>query len=335
MRAAMLRAFGPIDSVMLEEVPVPVPGVDQVLIDVAVTPVNYVDLLVIAGRYQFRPALPLIPGKGPTGVVSAVGPGVAGLEVGDRVLAMAEQGGYAEKVAVAADQCYRLPDAMPFTQAASMSLAYDTAWFALRERARYAEGETVLVLGASGAVGLAGVQIAKALGARVLAGISRPENAGRVREAGADAVIDLSAPDLHDNLREQVRAANGGRLADIVLDPLGDAVFDAVIRAMDWCGRLVVIGFAAGRIPQIKANYLMVKNIEVSGLQISDYRKRQPGKLARCFAELFALYGAGALRPPEPVIYRLEMVVAALAAVRDRSARGRVALDMQPATCPG
>ncbi len=334
MRAALVRAFGPIDAVTAEQVPAPVPGRDEVLIDVAIAPVNYVDLVMIAGHYQFLPPLPFIPGKGPTGVVSDVGPGVTELRVGDRVLAMAELGGFAEKVAVAANQCHLLPDAMSFAHAASMSLAYDTAWFALRERARYVQGETVLVLGASGAVGLAGVQIAKALGARVLAGISRPENAGRVREAGADAVVDLSVPDLYDSLREQVRAANGGRLADIVLDPLGDSVFDAAIRAVDWCGRLVVIGFAAGRIPQIKVNYLLVKNIEVSGLQISDYRKRQPAKLAGCFAELFALYKAGSLRPWDPVIYPLESVVAALTAVRDRSARGRVVLDLHHVTVP-
>jgi NADPH:quinone reductase len=332
MRAALVRAFGSIDSVTPEQVPAPVPGRDEALIDVAIAPVNYVDLVMIAGRYQFLPPLPFIPGKGPTGVVSAVGPGVTGVQVGDRVLAMAEQGGFAERVAVAADQCHLLPPAMPFVHAASMSLAYDTAWFALRERARYVQGETVLVLGASGAVGFASVQIAKALGARVLAGISRPENVDRVREAGADAVVDLSVPNLYDSLREQVRAANGGRLADIVLDPLGDAVFDAAIRAVDWCGRLVVIGFAAGRIPQIKVNYLLVKNIEVSGLQISDYRKRQPAKVAHCFAELFAMYEAGSLRPPEPVIYPLERVAAALTAVRDRTAHGRVVLDLHYAT---
>jgi NADPH2:quinone reductase len=335
MRAAVLREFGPVDLVTPDDVPAPVPGPGQVLVDVAIAPVNYVDLVVISGRYQFLPKLPFIPGKGPAGVVSVTGPGVTGLRVGDRVLAMAEQGGYAEKVAVAADQCYRLPDSMPFAEAASMSLAYDTAWFALRERARYATGETVLVLGASGAVGLAAVQIAKALGARVLAGISRPETAGRVREAGADAVIDLSVPDLRDNLREQVKAANAGRLADIVLDPLGDAMFDAAIRALDWCGRLVVIGFAAGNIPQVKVNYLMVKNIEVSGLQISDYRKRQPGKLVRCFTELFSLYESGALRPPAPAIYALTDVAAALAAVRDRTAQGRVVLDLSHASGTG
>jgi NADPH:quinone reductase len=153
MRATVLRAFGPIDLVTPEDVPDPVPGPGQVLIDVAFAPVNYVDLVVISGRYQFLPTLPFIPGKGPAGVISALGPAVTELRVGDRVLAMAEQGGYAAKVAVAADQCYRLPDAMPFAEAASMSLAYDTAWFALRERARYATGEAVLVLGASGAIG--------------------------------------------------------------------------------------------------------------------------------------------------------------------------------------
>jgi NADPH:quinone reductase len=329
MRAAVLRTFGPIDLVTLEDVPDPLPGPGQVLIDVAVAPVNYVDLVVISGRYQFLPKLPFIPGKGPAGIVSATGPGVTGLQIGDRVLAMAEQGGYAEKVTAAADNCYRLPDAMPFAEAASMSLAYDTAWFALRERARYADGETVLVLGASGAVGFAAVQIAKALGARVLAGISRPDTARRVRDAGADAVIDLSVANLHDNLRAQVRAANNDRLADIVLDPLGDAFFDAAIRAVEWCGRIVVIGFAAGGIPQIKVNYLMVKNIEVSGLQISDYRKRQPEKLVRCFTELFDLYETGVLRPPAPMTYKLAEAAIALAAVRDRTAQGRVVLDLR------
>ena len=210
--AALLRAFGPIDAVTPQQVPEPVPGPGQVLVDVAIAPVNYVDLVVISGRYQFLPTLPFIPGKGPAGVVSAVGIRGDGAACRRSVLAMAEQGGYAEKIAVAADQCYRLPVVMPFTQAASMSLAYDTAWFALRERARYAEGETVLVLGASGAVGLAGVQIAKALGARVLAGISRAETADRVRQAGADAVIDLSAANLHDGLREQVRRRMTGGL---------------------------------------------------------------------------------------------------------------------------
>ena len=176
------------------------------LIDVKAAPVNYVDLIVITGRYQFLPTLPFVPGKGPAGIVRAVGANVTGLKVGDRVLAMAEQGGYAEQVAVAANQCYRLPPAMSFVEAAAMSLAYDTSWFALRDRARVRPGETVLVLGASGAVGLAAIQLAKAMGARVLAGIARPEKAAVVMEAGADAMVDLSG----DNLRDSAAGTGAG-----------------------------------------------------------------------------------------------------------------------------
>jgi NADPH2:quinone reductase len=323
MRAVVVNAFGPADVVTIGTVPEPVPGEGEVLIEVRAAPVNYVDLVVISGKYQFTPPLPFVPGKGPAGIIAACGPGVTGLSIGQRVLAMAEQGGYAERAVARSDQCYPLPASMSFSEAASMSLAYDTAWFALRERARIEPGETVLVLGASGAVGLAAVQLAKAMRARVLAGIGRPQHAATVRAAGADAVVDLSADDLRESLREQVIAATGGSLADIVLDPLGGDVFDAALRAVAWCGRLVVIGFAAGRIPSVKANYLMVKNIEVSGLQISDYRKRRPARVAECYRELFAFHDAGLIRPPATIELPLDRAAEALGLVHDRATNGR------------
>jgi NADPH:quinone reductase len=326
MRAILVRRFDGPAAVELGVVADPVPGANSVVIEVRAAPVNYVDLLVIGGKYQFLPDLPFTPGKGPAGRVTAVGPGVTTLGVGDRVLAMAESGGYAEQAVAAANQCYRLPDAMSYEDAAAMSLAVDTAWFALRERARYVGGETVLVLGASGAVGQAAVQLAKALGARVLAGITTLAKADLVRAAGADAIIDLSRPDLRDSLRDQVYAQTGKRGADIILDPVGGDAFDAALRALAWCGRLVVIGFAAGRIPTIKANYLLVKNIEVSGLQISDYRKRLPDRVADCFAEIFALYDGGALKAGPVARFALEDCAAALERVQDRTAIGRVIL---------
>jgi NADPH2:quinone reductase len=323
MRAAIVHQFGPIETVQIGECPRPAPGPNEVLVEVHAAPVNYVDLVVISGAYQFLPSLPFVPGKGPAGVIAACGASVQGLTVGDRVLAMAEQGGYAEYVCAKADQCHRLPDTMTFTAAASMSLAYDTAWFALRERARIAAGETVLVLGASGAVGLGAIQLAKAMGARVLAAVTRPDRAAAVTDAGADAVVDLSRSDLRESLREQVKAANDGRLADIVIDPIGGDAFDAALRAVAWCGRLVVIGFAAGRIPSVKVNYLLVKNIEVSGLQISDYRKRRPDRVAECFRELFDFYRAGKLHPPATIALPLDRAAEGLAAVRDRTNAGR------------
>lgn len=293
MRAIIVNEFGPPEGLRLCEVPPPVPGPGEALVTVHAAPVNYVDLLVVGGSYQFLPPRPFIPGKGPAGIVTELGSGVTTLAVGDRVLAMAEQGGYAQEVAVSADQCYHLPAHMSFIEAASLSLVYDTAWFALRERARLEAGETVLVLGASGGVGQAAVQLARAMGARVLAGIVRPERAAAVRTAGADFVIDLSHQNLRDRLRDQVHAVTDGRGADIILDPLGGAVFKAALRALAWRGRLVVIGFAAGVIPTVRTNYLLLKNIEVSGLQISDYRKRRPAQVAAAYAEIFELYQQG------------------------------------------
>jgi len=262
-------------------------------------------------------------------VVTALGREVTSLQVGDRVLAMAEQGGYAEAVTVRADQCYRLPASMSFTEAASLSLVYDTAWFALRERARLEPGETVLVLGASGGVGQAAVQLAHAMGALVLAGIARPERAASVRAAGADAVIDLSVADLRDSLRKQVYAVTEGRGVDVILDPLGDTIFEAAVRALAWRGRLVVIGFAAGAIPTIKTNYLLLKNIEISGLQISDYRKRRPAQVAACFAEIFSFYEQGQVKPAAAMAFPLARAGEALAALRDRRIAGRAVLQLR------
>ncbi|MGH7064227.1 MAG: NADPH:quinone oxidoreductase family protein [Stellaceae bacterium] len=326
MRAILVGEFGPPERVRLAEVPAPVPGRGEVLVEVRAAPVNFVDLLVVAGTYQFLPPRPFIPGKGPVGTVAALGAGVTTLAVGDRVLAMAEHGGYAEAVAVEAGQCYRLPEKMSFSEAASLSLVYDTAWFALRERARLAAGETVLVLGASGGVGHAAVQLASAMGATVLAGVSRPERAASARAAGAAVTIDLSRQGLRDSLREQVYAATKGRGADVILDPLGGAVLEAAIRALAWRGRLVVIGFAAGAIATLKTNYLLLKNIEISGLQVSDYRKRRPWQVAAAYAEIFDFYKEGKVTPAAAAIFPLAHAAQALTAVRDRRITGRAVL---------
>ncbi len=326
MRAMVVREFGKLQPARPGEIESREPGDTEVLVDVRVAPVNYVDDLVVAGKYQFLPHLPFVPGKGPSGVVASIGAHVAGLRVGDRVLAMVEHGGYAEHVTVAANQCYRIPDAMSFAEAASMSLAYDTAWFALRERARLAPGDTVLILGASGAVGRACIQLAKAGGARVLAGISRPERAQAALQAGADETVHLWGENLRDKLRERVQEANHGNYVDVVLDTLGGDYFDAALRAMAWRGRLVIIGFAAGRIPTLKVNYLMLKNIEISGLQVSDYRKRRPNQMADCYTELFELYQRGKVRPDAVTAYRLDQAEQAVESLRNRTAIGRPVL---------
>lgn len=327
MRAVIVDKFGPFDQAEIREVPDPAPGPSDILVEIHATAANFVDLLLIAGKHQSRPKLPFVPGKGPAGIVRAVGSDVPNFTIGDRVVAMCEPGGgYAELIAVPHTQCHPLPPSLSFAEAASMSLVYDTAWFSLCERGRYQSGETVLVLGASGGVGLAAIQLAKALGAHVLAGVSNPEKFDLATSAGADHIIDLGRADLHESLREQVFAVNGGRGADIIIDPLGDAVSEAAIRALAWCGRLIVIGFAAGRIPTVKFNYLLVKNIEVSGLQIGDYRKLRPDLTAKCFDELFALYETGKIKPLPTTVLPIEQFADALSAIRDRTARGRVVL---------
>lgn len=329
MRAIVVDEFGPPESLRVAEVPPPVAGPGEVLVEIHAAPVNYVDMLVVEGTYQFLPPFPFIPGKGPAGIVAALGPDVTRLRIGDRVLAMAETGGYSEAVAVEADQCHRLPARMSFVEAAALAVVYDTSWVALRGRTRLVPGETVLVLGASGGVGHAAVQLARAMGARVLGGISRPEREAAVRAAGADAIIDLSRPDLRDSLREQVYALTGGQGADIIIDPLGGAVFEAAIRALAWCGRLVVIGFAAGAIPTLRTNYLLLKNIEVSGLQITDYRKRRPSELATAYAEIFGFYELGLVKPAAATLFPLERAGEALAALRDRRIDGRAVLRLR------
>jgi NADPH:quinone reductase len=330
MRAAVVTEFGPILSHRLGTLPDPAPGRGEVLVTIKAAAVNYVDSLVVTGKYQFLPERPFAPGKLPAGVVSALGTGVQDLKVGDRVLTLAEQGGYAERIAVVARDCFKLPPAMSFVDAAAMALVYDTAWFALRERARLRAGESVLVLGATGGVGLAAIQLAKALGAKVLAGVANPAKAPLTLSAGADAVIDLSKENLRDSLREQVFQNNNGNGVDIVLDPIGGDAFDAALRALAWRGRLVVIGFAAGRIPNVKTNYLLLKNIEVSGLQVSDYRKRTPDLMARCMEEIFALFEAGKLKPAPTVTRPLEDFAQALQDVVDRRVSGRVVLVPNP-----
>jgi len=326
MKAVVVHEFGPVGMAAIEDVPAPTPGAGEVLVEVAAVAANFVDTLVMEGKYQFLPELPFSPGKLPTGTVRAVGAGVQSLKPGDRVLTMAEHGGYAELVCASQSQCWRLPVEMSFDDAAAVALAYDTAWVALTDRARLQASDTVLVLGATGAVGLATIQLAKAKGARVLAGVSSILKAALVREAGADDIIDLSVTGLRDGLREQVYALTGRSGADVVIDPLGGDYFDAAIRAVAWRGRLVVVGFAAGRIPEIKANYVVLKNIECSGNQVSDYRKRMPDLMRTCFEEIFELYRAGRIKAAPVTVYPLAAYARALDDLQNRRITGRAIL---------
>ncbi len=326
MRAVVVREHGPAAAQGVEALPDPVPGPGEVVIDGRAIGVNYPDMLVIEGRYQLLPPRPFTPGKEVAGVVSAVGAGVARIKAGDRVMAQREYGCYAEKVVSPEATCYRMPAALGFEEGAALGLAYQTSHFALVERAALARGESVLVTGASGGVGLAGVELAKALGATVLAGVTSPEKGELCRRHGADHVIDLSAPDPRNSLREQVYAALGKRGVDIVLENVGGEVFDGALRALAWRGRMVVVGFASMRLPEIKANYLLLKNIAATGLQWSDYREREPVWVQRVQADLYALWTEGKLKPFVSERYPLERFADAVARFGARGVLGKMVL---------
>ena len=326
MKALLVKQFGALDALVIEDRPSPHPGPGEALVNIHAAGVNFPDLLVIQGKYQFLPPLPFSPGKECAGVIQSVGAGVTRLKPGDRVLVQVEYGAYAQQVVTKAVNCHVIPAAMSYPEAAAMGLTYMTAHFALVERARIKSGEMVLVTGAAGGVGLATVQVAKALGATVLAAVSTPVKAAAAKASGADHIIDTGVSNLRDSLREQVYAAVGKRGADVIVDSVGGDVFDACLRAIAWCGRIVVVGFAGGRIPEIKAGHILVKNISVIGLQFSDYRDREPEKCLAARKQLFDLYNAGRLKPHVMATYPLERYSEALALVRDRKVIGKVVL---------
>lgn len=327
MKAVIVSEFAPFEQATYAQADDPIPGRGEVLVDVHAAESNYPDLLVIEGGYQIKPPLPFSPGKAASGVISALGEGVANLAIGDRVAVQVEYGAYAERLVAGAESCFAMPDSMDFETAAALSLAYQTSLFALLERAQFRPGETVLVLGASGGVGSAAVQLAKALGASVVIACTRGEEGARVaRSLGADHVIDPGMDDLREGLRSEVNAVTDGHGADVVIDPVGGTAHAAALRAMAWCGRMVIVGFAAGDIPQIRSNYLLVKNIAVSGLQWSDYRDRQPEKVEAAQRKIFALWQEGKLDPHISAVLPLSRFREALDVLKKGKARGKIIL---------
>ncbi|MFG1347987.1 NADPH:quinone oxidoreductase family protein [Xanthobacter autotrophicus DSM 431] len=328
MRALRVHAFGPFADATIETVPDPVPGPGEVLIAVKAAETNFPDILVMEGRYQVKPPLPFSPGKTGAGVIEAIGPGVTGFAVGDRVMAHVEHGAFAEKMVAQATGCFALPDGLSFTDAAALGLTYFTAWCGLRDRAELKPGESVLVLGAAGGIGIASIQLAKAMGAKTVIGATRgTAKMETVWRAGADHVIDASGTDVRDRMREDVKAITGGGV-DIVMDPVGGALTDAALRALAWRGRLCILGFASGTIPTIKANYLLVKNIAVSGLQTSDYRDGLPAVLAQAQTEIFSFWSRGLLRPIVSDVLPLEDFVTALTRLQDSVVEGKIILSL-------
>ena len=325
-RALQIVRHGEPEELVLAEVRVPAPGADEITIDVHAAGVNFPDLLVVRGTYQNLAPLPFSPGKEVAGIVSAVGERATEFQVGDPVLAYVENGGYVDQITVPSSLCHPVPDGLDAADAIGLGLAFQTAHFALFARGQMKPGETVLVTGATGGVGIATVQLAKACGAIVIAGCSTASKAGFARDHGADHIVMLDSPDLEQSLKVEIAALTGGRGADVVIDNLGGRVFDACLRSLAWCGRIVVVGFAAGAPATLRSNYLLIKNIAAVGLHWSDYRDRTPALVRDAQQEIFALWRQGLLTSPVTDALRLDDAALALRRIADRQVRGKIVL---------
>lgn len=322
MRAVICDDYQGIDALRLAKVEAPAPGPGEVAIQVAAAGVNFADTLIVAGQYQEKPQTPFTPGFEVAGTVTAVGEGVSHVAPGERVLAVLAHGGYADVAVARAQVVFPIPETLNFVTAASFPITYGTAHGALVWRAGLGAGETLVVHGAAGGVGLATVEVGKAMGARVIATAGGPEKLEVARRYGADELIDYRAEDV----RKRVKELTGGAGADVVFDPVGGKVFEASLRSTAWCGRIVVIGFASGDVPQIPANILLVKNISVLGFYWGSYHRHAPDLMHQQFRDLFRWYEAGVLHPHVSHTFDLADAQAAMRMLKARKATGKVVL---------
>jgi NADPH2:quinone reductase len=331
MKAMLSKAVGGPDTLVLEEVADPVPGAGDVLIEVRACGVNYPDALIIEDRYQFKPPRPFAPGAEVAGIVESVGAGVAGLKPGDRVIGSVTAGGMAEKLVVPAERCIAMPAAMPFDEASALVLTYGTSIHALKDRAKLQKGETLLVLGAAGGVGISAVELGKAFGARVVAAASSEEKVALAGRHGADAGVVYPAGPFDKAgaraLADLFKGACGEQGADVIYDPVGGDYSEAALRSIAWEGRFLVIGFPAG-IARLPLNLTLLKGCQVVGVFWGDFSRRDPAGNAANIAELMRLYAAGAIKPAISERYPLVRAGEAIARLASRSAMGKIVVTM-------
>jgi len=326
MKAVLCKAFGPAENLVVEDLDSPQIKKGEVLLDVHAAGVNFPDTLIIEGKYQFKPPFPFSPGGEAAGVVAAVGEKISHLKVGDRVMALTGWGSFAEQVAVSGQNVLPIPAEMDFTTAAAFSMTYGTSMHALKQRANLQPGETLLVLGASGGVGLAAVEIGKAMGARVIAAASTNEKLEIARKAGADELINYSEA----SLRERLKELTDGQGVDVIYDPVGGKLFEEAFRSIAWNGRMLVVGFAAGgEIPALPANLPLLKGAALIGVFWGAFAQRQPQDNAANFKQLFAWYAEGKLRPLVSQTFALEQAAEAIDTLGQRKAVGKLVVKVR------
>ncbi len=323
MKALLCEAYGPIDTLTVKEVPSPVPGPRQLLVDVKAAAVNFADALIVQGLYQVKPPLPFTPGSEISGIVKAVGADVKQFKAGDRIIAMVGQGGFAEECLAEAGRAMPLPAGMNFDTGAALVVAYCTSLHGLKDCGRLQPGETLVVLGAAGGVGSSAVEIGKALGARVIAAASSDDKLELCRKLGADATVNYST----ENLKDRINELTAGKGADVVYDAVGGAHTEPALRALAWRGRLLVIGFAAGGIPKIPLNLTLLKERSIIGVYWGDWVKHDmAGHLANLH-QLNVWFAAGTIRPVVSERFPLAKAREAIASIANRQVKGKIVVQ--------
>ena len=323
MRAVLCRQLTGPSDLTLEDLPVPEPGACHVRVGVKAAGVNFADALITSGRYQEKPELPFVPGFEAVGVIDKIGAGVVGFEPGQRVVALVDHGAFAQSLLANPDDLVPLPDTIDDAVAAALGINYGTAYGALKWRANLSAGETLLVHGAASGTGQAAVACGKAMGAKVIATARGEARLAVAAEHGADAVLDGERPDLLDAIR--AIAPSG---VDVAFDTVGGPLFKTTLRAMAWEGRLLVVGFAGGEVPQIPANHLLVKNIAAVGFYFGSYRRNDPARLRAALEDLLDWHGRGLIRPGVTRRLPLGDAAGAIGLVTNRKATGKVVLDV-------
>ena len=324
MKAYVCREFGPVESHKVEEIEDPRAEAGQVVVDVKAAGVSFPDVLIVQGKYQFQPPFPFSPGGEIAGVISEIGEGVVDWKVGDRVIAMTGNGGIAEKVVAFEMTLMPLPETMDFKDGAAFPLNYGTTYHALKQRGQLQAGETLLVTGAGGGVGTTAIEIGKAMGARVIAAASTDEKLEIAKNLGADEVINYSDGEL----KEKVKALTDGLGADVIYDPIGGDIFMQCMRCINWKGRVLVIGFASGPIPEVPTNLALLKGCSIVGVFWGRFTGAEPDENSQNFNELFALHAEGKLKPQITKSYSLDDAAEAISSLENRKATGKVVIEM-------